>query len=841
MGRRSHSGSVGWGSSVSSGRSPAIARAVLVLAMLAASAVLLGPPAAAATIVVDTAADVVDGGDGVTSLREAFSIANTNGTDDVITLAAVDHQLSACGTPELEHTEDSALTITGAGASITQTCADAGILRSTDTAATSVLTVDGITLSGGPNTGSTTDGGAVFGDGRLVLTGVTVTGVDPGDAGSVVASEFGGGPDPTISIQDSTITGNGGRAVAGSFLSASIDGSTITGNEGSGVQLVDGSPLTITDSTVSGNGGRGASTTGQGNTRVTIADSTLSDNAQGGVSCGGCTSLSITDTTVADNGSAATAGTGGGVAFTFDFDPVPVDPSIDIVGSTITGNDARRHGGGLSVGLIEAADDPMSEPIITVQDSQISDNRTLGDDVPGGGISLRTGSLQISGSEVHDNTAGFGGVVPSRGGGIQLAEPFDDGIADGRDLAVGALSISGNSASGRGGGADLELDGRMEASALTVEGNSSGDAGGGLHLAVDRADIDAARITGNAAVDGGGVMARGGGPTSEVVLTRSTVDANTATDRGGGLAVDDVERLDLVNSTVSNNTAADGGGLHIGDDPMDEPETVGARASTIASNSAPVGANVRTVEGTFEHESALIVDAQGGPSCTVSPGTLDALGHTFSDEAACVAAPTDVVDATDVQLGALADNGGATPTRLPAPTSPIGGLVPAASCVEAADQRGVARPQGSGCEPGSVEIVEDDGGPDAIEGTAGPDLLLGTEDADTILGLGGGDWIFASSGGDLVAGGDGGDLLDGATGDDVVRGGSGNDWLFAGPGTDVLEGGPGDDVLLHGPGADTLVGGPGFDVLVGDWGDTLDGGPGPDLCLHPSTSFPSDC
>lgn len=811
-----------------------------MLGLLGGSAVALGPPAAAATIVVDTADDVVDAGDGVTSLREAVAIADGNGGDDTITLAAVEHQLSLCAAGALEHTEAASLTIEGEGATITQTCPDTGILRSTDTAATSVLTLDGVTLTGGPNTGSTITGAAVFGDGRVVLSGVTITGVDPGEAGSVVASEFGGGPLPTLSILDTTITGNGGRAVAGSFLSAALDGSVITGNESSGVQLVDGSPLTITDSTISGNGGRGASTTGQGNTRVTIADSTLSDNAQGGVSCGGCAALSVTDTAITDNGLAATAGTGGGIAFTFDFNPVPTDPGIDIVGSTITGNDARRHGGGLSVAFIEAAGDPMSEPIITVQDSELSDNRTLGDDVGGGGISLRTGSLQISGSSLEGNVAGVGGAVPSRGGGIQMAEPFDDGIADGRDLAVAALTLSGNEASGRGGGADLGLDGRMEASGLTVSDNSSGDTGGGLHLAVDRADIDAARVTGNDAVEGAGVMVRGGGPASQVVMTRSTVDANSASALGGGLSVDDVDRVDLVNSTVVGNSAAEGGGVHVGDDPMDEPETLGVRATTIASNTAGIGANVRTIEGTVETHAALVVDAQGGPGCSLSPGTLDALGHSFTDEAACAAAPDDVVDATDPQLGALGDNGGPTPTRLPAATSPLGGVVPAAACVEATDQRGTARPQGVDCEPGAVEIVEDAAGPEPIEGTPGSDLLIGTPEADVLHGLGGADWIFALAGADLVEGGDGPDLLDGAAGDDVVRGGPGNDWLFAGPGTDVLEGGDGDDVLLHGPGPDTLVGGPGFDVLIGDWGDTLDGGPGPDLCVHPG-SFPGDC
>ena len=53
-----------------------------------------------ATISVTSFDDIVDGSDGQTSLREAISLANTNGEDDVITLAAGTYAIALTGTGE---------------------------------------------------------------------------------------------------------------------------------------------------------------------------------------------------------------------------------------------------------------------------------------------------------------------------------------------------------------------------------------------------------------------------------------------------------------------------------------------------------------------------------------------------------------------------------------------------------------------------------------------------------------------------------------------------------------------------------------------------------------------
>jgi hypothetical protein len=63
-------------------------------------------------------------------------------------------------------------------------------------------------------------------------------------------------------------------------------------------------------------------------------------------------------------------------------------------------------------------------------------------------------------------------------------------------------------------------------------------------------------------------------------------------------------------------------------------------------------------------------------------------------------------------MSPTANNGGPTPTNLPALNSPAVDAVPLGYCTDASgapvttDQRGVSRPQGAACDIGSVELVQ---------------------------------------------------------------------------------------------------------------------------------------
>jgi len=135
------------------------------------------------------------------------------------------------------------------------------------------------------------------------------------------------------------------------------------------------------------------------------------------------------------------------------------------------------------------------------------------------------------------------------------------------------------------------------------------------------------------------------------------------------------------------------------------------------------GGTVRIVSST------LVNSAIGGGSAAIEfdrailDGPCNAqgassLGHNIASDANCgLTDPTDLSN-TDPMLGPLADNGGPTLTYLPLPGSPAINAIPPAACVWdddgdpgtpevpiATDQRGVARPQGAGCDIGAVEAT----------------------------------------------------------------------------------------------------------------------------------------
>jgi Ca2+-binding RTX toxin-like protein len=165
---------------------------------------------------------------------------------------------------------------------------------------------------------------------------------------------------------------------------------------------------------------------------------------------------------------------------------------------------------------------------------------------------------------------------------------------------------------------------------------------------------------------------------------------------------------------------------------------------------------------------------------------------------------TDVVPPAGVQLAdilnpTLADHGGSTQTHALVRGSPAVNAIPATDpgCT-GADQRGVPRPHGVGCDIGAVEYgpaVTCGGQRATIVGTAEDDVLLGTSGDDVIHGMGGNDHIDGLGGHDLLCGGDGDDVLRGRTGADLLRGGRGSDTLIGGSGPDSCDGGAGADTV----------------------------------------------
>ncbi len=272
----------------------------------------------------------------------------------------------------------------------------------------------------------------------------------------------------------------------------------------------------------------------------------------------------------------------------------------------------------------------------------------------------------MSSSLVADNTA------ERAGGGIEAAP------LTGVDGATSATTVSGSILAGNDAG--------------TAPGN-----GGGLHVTgAGTVDVGTSTVTGNTAVQGGGLWSSSAATTT---VTASTIDSNTAATEGGGL-YDDGGTVTATNVTVDGNDAGLGGGA------FGDPE------GTISLVHATVTGNSTGVDGAVDLRNSVVA-GNDGDDCVgtaITSGGGNVLGDACSGGGA-----DDVTGVDDPGLGALADNGGDTATRLPAASSPVVDAATAAPAV-ATDQRGAVRPTDGDGDGRSVA----DAGAVEVEGTVAP-------------------------------------------------------------------------------------------------------------------------
>jgi beta-glucanase (GH16 family) len=210
-------------------------------------------------------------------------------------------------------------------------------------------------------------------------------------------------------------------------------------------------------------------------------------------------------------------------------------------------------------------------------------------------------------------------------------------------------------------------------------------------------------------VDGGGIYAFFN---AAVRIENSTVSGNVAGNVGGGIRM--LGNATIVNSTLSGNTSSAwfGGALFHTDG------VTNLVNSTVTANVAPASGNAALFVGTFTAANATLnitnsivaenrdLDGNPGTGCFVAPFgsgvvTLVSGGNNVLTDTTCLPVASDQVVAT-AALGPLAANGGPTLTHALNAGSPALDAANPASC-PATDQRGVARPQGPGCDVGAVE------------------------------------------------------------------------------------------------------------------------------------------
>jgi hypothetical protein len=370
---------------------------------------------------------------------------------------------------------------------------------------------------------------------------------------------------------------------------------------------------------------------------------------------------------------------------------------VVIEGLTITGGMAvgeDETGGGIRF---------QSQGTLTVNDSVVTGNATMGLTANGGGIHVSDGNLVLTGSTVSDNATGG----ESSGGG---------GVWAGGDVTITHSTVIGNHtrADSSLGGGLVVLNGTTSITRSTVAGNFTeglGSGGGGVVLQSNSAVIRDSTISGNftdnADAHGGGIHAA----LANVDVINSTLSGNrvgsdTNSSDGGGIYASG-GTLDIDNSTITSNQATGvGGGVGI---PADGgTTTLTIENSIVAGNlddgTAPDFVGLGAISSPGAVRFSLIGD-RTGTTLNASPTADPASGNVVGDSAGS--------GAIDPQLAPLGDNGGATQTHVPQSGSPAidGGdrlfnrdvFTPPL----AGDQRGVRFPRISGdaIDMGALETI----------------------------------------------------------------------------------------------------------------------------------------
>jgi hypothetical protein len=246
----------------------------------------------------------------------------------------------------------------------------------------------------------------------------------------------------------------------------------------------------------------------------------------------------------------------------------------------------------------------------------------------------------------------------------------------GADVGILGLKITQGRATGGGGiqnqGANLTLT-----NVAVVGNNAQGGAGGGIDHEV------------------GGTLA----------ITGSTIAGNQNTFRGGGVQVG-AGAARIVDSTITSNTSVRGGGIRSGGGAAVAlvQSTVSHNAATGAGSS---GGNLSAQSGLISLANTIVAQGTGSnPDLDPAGGAYGSLDYNQVDSGTFAPSPHDRLGPT-LPLGTLANNGGATDTRLPPPGSAVIDAIPAtAGCNGAGvdvDQRAIPRPQGAGCDIGALE------------------------------------------------------------------------------------------------------------------------------------------
>ena len=456
--------------------------------------------------------------------------------------------------------------------------------------------------------------------------------------------------------------------------------SGIAGDPGNGAGIYNNGSLTVNNSTFSGNhsasSGGGIYNAGT----LTVTGSTFANNfaanGGGGINNQGNLAAVVTNSTFSSNSSDI----GGGIYN---------NGGLTIDNSTFTGNSAASgNGGGIA-----------NFDNLTISNSQFSQNSA----VKGGAIINRLNATANIFTSTFSSNQALGGAAGSGDGGSII----NDGTLTviGSSFTNNTAGISNGTSGGNGGG--IYNTGSLTVENSTLSGNRANFTGGGGFYNSGTLVVNGATISNNSAEAGGGIYIESG----NVTVTSSTFSANGG-NNGGGIFKSS-GTLNVTNSTFTNNTSGFGGGgiffSGLG---------TFVTNSTFSNNAALISGRGGISGNSGIEVTNSIFDGNQGGNCESSPIT-DGGGNLSSDNTCPFSGSS--VNNTDPLLGPLQDNGGPTQTMALLGGSPAIDKGDSANC-PATDQRGVTRPQGTGCDIGAYEAENNifmvtntnDSGPDSL-------------------------------------------------------------------------------------------------------------------------------
>ena len=376
-------------------------------------------------------------------------------------------------------------------------------------------------------TGAGSGGGIFNFAGTLNATGSSITQNISNRAGGGIEAAAG----TTTTLNNVSLNGNNTGVIAAGATAAS------PGN-GGGFHITGAGNATVTGGTNNMNTAAqegGALWNGSGT--MTVSNSIVDSNtALGNVADDGgaglfnnAGTLNLNNVTVTNNKATGTAGSGGGV--------FGLAGTISITNSTLNANSANRAGGAIEVvnGVLNITNSNLTNNdvdggagtpapgnggalhVSAVVTTTISGGNVTGNLArrEGGGLWNQTGSTMTASNVKIDNNIAKGNGTTFGGGGI---------FVNGGNVIVTTSSITNNSstgAAGNGGGVHVKT-GSASITTTTISGNSSAANGGGI-FSNAALNVNASTVANNTAlVNGGGIS----NTSASVPMLKNTIVAS---------------------------------------------------------------------------------------------------------------------------------------------------------------------------------------------------------------------------------------------------------------------------------------------------------------------------